>query len=843
MQLIRNGSKRSLPYLILFRIGRIHNRPSCRDTTESVSSVLYDFPTFVIHRVGFDMTQAIVRLLYNRTALIVAPALIFILWLLIADSTTSWWDYDPIVDSRVLVGIIALVLVAITIIAPTFRPISVTQKTILSALRLGVVALLVVFMLRPTCVSIENTKQTAVLLMLIDQSRSMTLPHSSDKETRWQAQSETLKENEAAFRDLAKDLEIKVYSYDSQLHPLEFKDGALKLPSAANGDSTDVGTPLYNAILDQRSSRLAGVIFMGDGVQTVSGDSPRVEPWEVSDELVRLDQPLYTIAYGPSGNVEDARDLAVINLPDSYSAFVKNELLVNGTVQLRGFQNVEVPVEMIIEDASGKEEVVDTVRVTATKANEQRDVSLSFTPQATGQYRLTLRAVPQQGETVVKNNELSAFLTVYGGGLRVLYLEGELRSEQKFLRRSLDASNDIELDFQWIDHRLRDRWPVELTRLFKDPQYDVFIIGDVDSRALYQAGKNEENLKALVEAVEKGKGLLMMGGFHSFGPGRYGLTPLADVLPIEIGKFEGQDFKTPIRDDLHIQRKLQMLPTSSHFLTRLAAEDENLRTWRDLPALDGANKFQDIKERSVILAESDDGVPLLVSAEYGGRVLAFAGDSTWQWWMQGHDDKHRRFWRQAILWLAKRDDLSEDDVWIKLRQRRYDPGSQVEFTAGAKTGAGDVIRDAIFDASVILPDGSRKPISLTRTADEQAGRLDDTKLPGTYTVEVTASQNAKELGTAKAKFMVYDHDVELTIPEANHDLLARMANQTKGRPVAPEELGDLLREIKNQPLQLNIEIPKKWQLGDTWQDAWLFFLGFVSLLTTEWVLRKKWGLV
>ena len=211
--------------------------------------------------------------------------------------------------------------------------------------------------------------------------------------------------------------------------------------------------------------------------------------------------------------------------------------------------------------------------------------------------------------------------------------------------------------------------------------------------------------------------------------------------------------------------------------------------------------------------------------------------------MKGHDDKHRRFWRQVILWLARRDELIGDDVWIKLSQRRFDPGARVQLTTGARSAAGDVIRDADFQVQVVLPDGQREQIQLTRVGDERTARFSDTSQPGTYSVQVSASRDGKSLGTAEAEFMVYDHDIELSIPEANHDQLAHVAYQTNGRPVAPEELPQLLEQLKQNPPDLNVEIPKKWQLGDTWQDAWLFFLGLVSLLTGEWALRKKWGLV
>jgi hypothetical protein len=53
----------------------------------------------------------------------------------------------------------------------------------------------------------------------------------------------------------------------------------------------------------------------------------------------------------------------------------------------------------------------------------------------------------------------------------------------------------------------------------------------------------------------------------------------------------------------------------------------------------------------------------------------------------------------------------------------------------------------------------------------------------------------------------------------------------------------LLEEIRDQPPELEIEVQTKWQLADTGADAWSFFLVLVALLTTEWTLRKRWGLV
>ena len=249
-----------------------------------------------------------------------------------------------------------------------------------------------------------------------------------------------------------------------------------------------------------------------------------------------------------------------------------------------------------------------------------------------------------------------------------------------------------------------------------------------------------------------------------------------------------------------------------------------------------------------MLAESPEQIPLLVAGEYGGgRVLAFAGDSTWQWWRQGLSTTHRRFWRQVVLWLARRDDLTRNDVWIDLPQRRFPVGSRMAFTAGARTAMGDVIPNARLSATLTGPDGQPTPVRLSRKGDEFAGVIDRLTQPGSYQISVTAlDADGQQLGSATAHFEVMDQDVELSNPAADPDQMARLANLTResgGRVVAPEQLPSLLKEIQQNPPQMVEEVLTRWQLADTWWDAWLVLGCLVGLLTVEWFLRKRWGLV
>ena len=243
-----------------------------------------------------------------------------------------------------------------------------------------------------------------------------------------------------------------------------------------------------------------------------------------------------------------------------------------------------------------------------------------------------------------------------------------------------------------------------------------------------------------------------------------------------------------------------------------------------------------------MLAETTDGKPLLVAGEAGGRVMALAVDSTWRWWLAGFETEHKRFWRQSVLWLARKDEQTEGNVWIKLAQRRYAPGGRVELAAGAKSPQGDIYTDAELTAEVIQPDGKHRTVHLLRAGEEFSGVFAETQQAGDYTVVVSASRAGEDLGTAKARLLVYEQDLELDNAAADPSLLASLAKvseQSGGRLLQPEDLPGLVDEIKDRPLEREVSREVK----ETPWDTWPFFALFVCVLSLDWLLRKKWGLV
>ena len=762
-------------------------------------------------------------------------------------SVPSWeLGIRPIFDRPEVVIVLAAVLLGLWWFVPFGRQLPPRRRRTLKCLRLSLLLLVLLSLLRPTVYRRIDKPERAALLILGDQSRSMELPHDAPSRTRWRAQAELIKQLDPMAKELDALLDVRFYLYDRSIHRVERTNGAWRLPGKPVGEVTDVGGSLLEAIRDSTSQPLVAVVLMGDGVQTAFDSD--VDPFTAARELQVAAVPLYTLPWGPTGMSAQSRDIAVEQFPEQFRAFVKNELTVRGVVRIVGLANQEVPVKLLLTDRHGATREVAQVTVAANTNAQSIPVEIPFVPQEIGTFRLTMKAEPAVGEPLLDNNQLTAFLTVREGGLRVLYLEGELRQEQKFIRWSLDASPDIELDFEWFPRTQENRWPVKLGSRLTDRDYDVIFVGDLPSRAIA-----EEDWVRMAALVEQGKGLLAMGGYHAFGPGRYTGTPLAKVLPVEIHRFTLDRFDASIMKRWHFVQQVKLVPAIRHPVTLLGPPEQNESIWGRLAPLKGANRFAGVKQLPgvQVLLKSPEGDPILVAGEYvRGRVLAFAGDSTWQWWRQGHQELHKRFWRQVVLWLAKRDASDEQEVWAELSQRRVLPGTEITLQAGARTGTGEPIAGVTLRATLVDTESPEQPLHKLALAkgkeDIFQSVLPRIKKPGTYRIQVRAEADQQEIGITEIEFQVLDRDLEMASYTADIDYLTRLAAQTAeagGKLISPAELLEKLKEWKERPPEVSEPTMERWTLGEHGPDAWLFLLALVGLLAVEWTLRRRWGLV
>jgi uncharacterized membrane protein len=747
-------------------------------------------------------------------------------------------SFYPVFDSYLVVAGVAIVLVGLMWFGPSREKTSRGQRVAIALLRATVIALLLLAMLRPTLIYTQTKKQAATLVVLADQSRSMSVPDAVGNKTRWNALRTALNDASSALAKLQSDFEVKAFTFDDDVHEARAEAGKIELPDMPEGRQTAIGAAIDDVLRREAGKRLLGLLLLSDGSQKAYAPHD-LPPQTAATRLKHLGYKMYTLPFGQSRGLGEAHDVAVKDLVVNSSVFVKNELTINGEIRVDGYANAPIPVRVLFETSPDKMEVVAEQTVRADADGKIVPITLTYVPQMPGEHKLTLEVVKQPGELVTTNNELSTFVNVLKGGLNVLYIEGALRVEQKFIRRALDSSPDIKVDYVRLDSRDKQSRPADFADRFKPGKYDVYIIGDVDSTAF-----QGDELANLAKCVARGAGLIMLGGFQTFGPGGYDNTPLAKLLPVGMDRLERQTPGEPMRTDVQWPGPLKMQPTSlgmMHFALILSSNrSDNLSLWANLPPLEGANKFRDIAPGAVVLAEAAKDKPLLVAQSYdNGRVMAFAGDSTWRWWMHDYESAHKRFWRQIVLWLARKDQGQEGNVWIRIPQRRYAPSQKVDFFVGSTSPTGDPITNADYKTEVVLPNGKRLPLSLVRQSEQMVGSFHDTQLAGDYAIEVTAAQKDQPLGAAKARFLVSEQDLELDNASADSEMMKSLAAMTGGQTLAPEQLPELIRSLAEETKHLEVQQETK----KTFWDTWTFFVTVVALLGVEWYVRKRWGLV
>lgn len=758
----------------------------------------------------------------------------------------------------------AAILFGLMLFGPARAKTTPGRRWVLISLRLLVIILVLLTMLRPSLVHTTVRRQSATVIVLIDKSRSMTVKDDGDA-TRWETLEATLTTAMPELAQLAEALEFKFYSFDADLGVLDFNagTGAATLGGPPAGDQTAIGWSLNDVLARESGKRLAAVILLSDGNQQAVAPRDR-DATLAARRLATQEQPLHVVLLGRTDTQSQFRDASLESLKVNDTVHVKNRLIVEAEARLAGYAGRNVPVQLYFEQPGGEMKLVETKIVSTPDEGQSVPVEFTYVPQTPGDWRVTVQLPKQDGELDEDNNKRSTFVTVTKEGLSLVYLEGVPRPEQKFLRWSLGAAQGIEVFYARLNAREPDKrelpWPNPFAR-GEEPD-DVFILGDIDSQ-----GFKEGELEALRKRVEEGAGLIMLGGVHSFGPGGYDKTSLNDVLPVDMSGFQRQNFGEKIREDMHVKGPLTLRPApdaEQQYLTRLADDPgQDAAAWAALPPLiDGANKLKPKSAATVLLEgvnPQGQATPILIAGNYGrGRVLAMAGDSTWRWFY-GHEPEHKRFWRQVILWLARRDQVQEGAVWVNLDRRDVNHGGKVQITAGATSPQGAPLADAEFVARLKRPDGSQRLLTLNRSGPERKLTLAENDLaqPGVYEVSIEAAYNGEPLGTASKRFEVRPkEDLEMKRPIADFSAMQALAKLTGGVIVTPDKFAQILDLLRQVPAELEITETTRSGLWDaliewrisrgttlTLSLATLLATALAVLLGLEWFLRKRWGLV
>jgi uncharacterized membrane protein len=636
----------------------------------------------------------------------------------------------------------------------------------------------------------------------------------------------------------------------------------------------------------------AGVVLFSDGR---ARDADSVE--EVAGHYERLGVPIHVAPLGDAGK---GGDVSVVSLVAP--ATIRKHSLVNvhAFVRSYGYTNQRAEVELWSVDATGNaQQKLDSVPMTL--ADGFQSVNLSF---QSDENTRKLRAVvqPRDDEIAADNNQFDTDVRVDRTKIRVLYVEGSpmrVTTVQRAgrivavgphssLQEALEEDPDIECTVLSITGNrvvgtgLVNAFPQTAAEL---SAYDGMVLSNVPSSAF-----TDEQLAWIDDWIGKrGAGLCMVGGAVSFAGGGWDRSPLAPVLPVQLGPGEGLD----------MAERFTVQPDQSeplHPIFRLLEDQRrNRELLQSFPAFRGMHTKLSVRPNvaTVLAIGSPGNFPAIAAGRYGrGRTLATAfpivapaAEEFVDWGvgvggrlgasaLPSGSQYYNRFFRNVIYWLTENSFIGRRRLAATTDKRFYEPGETVTLTASAYDEAANPTT-AYRLVAMIEPQSLdvesdyalvRWPSAMERTSGadgplvmwgeefeipvqtDQDGQsryalplpLADAQSMGESSggmrLELTAYEGSTQLDSMSIPLRVVYDPFEQQNPFPNHELLKQLAARSGGRAIStPAQLAELLQNV---PVTTG---PSEIRKTPVWSNWWLL-AGLLGVFTLEWCWRRRIGL-
>ncbi len=690
------------------------------------------------------------------------------------------------------------------------------------------IATVLVLLWQPAITVDELAPQQNVIAIVLDDSRSMAIADSGidGKLTREGAAKKALEDGVLA--GLQMKFQTRLYRLDSRLAPA----AALKEiePSAP---ATHLNEGLRQLATDTADLPVGAVVLLSDGSEN-SADGSADLSLETIHALRNRRLPVHTVGFGKE---QATRDLELNDVRLASRAMADSRILATVSFHQSGYAGSKVL--LVVRDG---DKTLDSREITLGADDATQVETIFFSPGEAGVKTLHFSLGPLAGEENLGNNSVTRLLGVTDGTRRILYVEGEPRWEYKFIRRAEDDDKIVQVASmlrttenkiyrQGISDpkELEDGFPVRPEDLFA---YQGIILGSVE--AGYFTPLQQELLREFVD--RRGGGLLFLGGRFSLGDGGWEGSNLVDLLPTYLPNSRNTFHREPATVEL-------TAAGSDSPITRLMDDPaKNVDRWKKLTYLMDYQDAGTPKPGATVLAQMNAGarkLPLLVTQNYGrGRTAIMATSGTWRWQMSQPlgDPAHDLFWQQLLRWLVL--DSPGQVVATVGAQTLMDDG-QVRLSATVRDKQYMPAPDARVTAHIIGPGGASVLIDMAPAADSpgvfHAAWTADK--PGAYMAEITAQRRAENLGSDALPFERLDGVAENFHTNQNRELLEKLSTETGGRYWRPDELTRLPNEISYSDAGISVrDVKELWNIPAV-------FLLLLLLVSAQWLLRRKWGVV
>lgn len=740
---------------------------------------------------------------------------------------------------------------------------------LLPALRTLAIVMAACTFAQPQLESLWQAEEPGHVAFLIDGSRSMSLTdggissRAATDASRFARAVLPVQQIDGSWSEVFAEAETSVFrSGDGSLKrlrdlsPLQSKNGQANMTNSERGKTWsptefDESSPLGDQLLEL-ASRITGdaavhgrtaVVVLTDGISN-AGEN-------LSDAARRLSElriAVYPVGFGVTGKANDLVTVDVI-APQSVfqTASVAGKIIISDLLQDAATAKVEIRTgeQMIWQkeiqcSGVGQRAVDFTFSASDLVAADSRSNAASQTVQ------LTASVSSAAPEITLENNSRRFLINVQTRKSKVWLIDSRSRWETRYIKNLFSRDPTWELA-AYINSDHGEDGPAEkvLPPLDELLKQDLVILGDIPATAF-----TPRQFGNLIEFVSRGGGLIMIDGpmLHLHAP-EY--STIAKLFPVRWDAVQVTEPQAADRLETHVELEpaglaLPALRLASHLDTRIAqtADDENA-FWGSLPEL----KFVadcEVKAESEILASvatSVDRQPLCVTRRYGaGRVVYLASDQTWRWRYKTGDSVHGRLWSQLARWVERKPSRVRNDfVSLDASHAFAQAGTPVEIVCellaarDEQPELGEVIA-SLRDASGSVVRRIRMLPSETMDGNYAATATD---LPiGSFTMSVEADGYTAEALDVRLPLVISrPPSSEMQVVTTDEQALEQLAKATGGvylHELELKQLPERLADYRGSSVQS--KIIQVW-------STYYWFVAILLVLTVEWLLRKRFGLI
>ncbi len=706
-------------------------------------------------------------------------------------------------------AVIGLIFFSFFIYKKCFPSISRLKRLILMGIRSLAFLSLVLIFVNPALTHLSTEERNPVVPILVDVSKSMSIKDCSGKSRIDLARS--------VLGQLIVNIGDK-YNTDIDIIPFSGNLWRNSMPADSIPEAAGEGTDIIGAIETitnrYRYSNPAGIIVLSDGVQT----DHRVP-------IVGNSLPVYSIGFG---NTLEGGYLSIEDIIYEGRVYSGMKTRIEAVIAAKGLEkDVNITVRLF-EDT----ELIDTILMVIEKGEGEYRAVFDYLAGKAISHRMKI--VLEYKEKNLSGRSFEGFkLEIVEEMRHILYIDEHADWNMTFLRDLAGEMKRFKFDFvTWnpghgyveIPEYIKWQFPSGNSRL---ERYDLVIISDAERLFSVTA-----NVDAVVDYVRGGGGVIFLADERS--PLRYesSFKLLEEIVPVK---------KVSIAEISGGEYYLMLSRERRNPVSIMLAECGGIYDLPPLTAyLEGFNSSMGTDVPIYLTEEKEEFKPLVAIGRSGEGVSGVVfGMPLWKWRLAGREGEeiYNVFFSALIQYIGS--GANEQPLDVVSSRNRYNAGEgpQISVYLGERRLT-DAIKGKLYKMGVkeerLLRTFLFDPIIQERGIFRAELPFLD---PGRYRVEASEILGSGKGLEGEVEFSVDSLSVEYIHRSMDGNFLKLLSEKSGGRFFTPGEAEGVILRLTPSVDKINIIHTSSFRSNI------IFFFIIVVVFTTEWILRKIWGLV